>query len=123
MGKQTNCSSHSLLLYLNMTVFTRKTCPLKLSTTTLRHLSLQYCKIDDSITSLLMGHTLNDSQQDNDDKEEESDVKHHSVELVFIASWVFYFISNATAGTHTDIHVEQVALQDGVRTLPCNPHH
>lgn len=63
-----------------------------------------------------MNHTLDDSQQDDNDKEEESDVKDHTVELVFIPCWVFDFISNAAAGADANIHVEQVTLWE--RAIP-----
>lgn len=59
--------------------------------------------------------TLDDSQQDDNDKEEEGDVEDHSVQLVFISSWVLDFVSNTTASAYTDVHVEQVTLQEQTR--------
>lgn len=61
----------------------------------------------------IINPTLDDSQQDDDDEEEEGDVKHDSVELVFISGWVFNFISYATTSTYADVHVEQVTLREG----------
>lgn len=36
----------------------------------------------------VVSRTLNDGQQDDDDKEEEGDVEQDAVELVWISSWV-----------------------------------
>lgn len=55
-------------------------------------------------------YTLNDGQQDNNDEEKESNIKDHSIKLVFISSWVFNLISNASACSDTHIHVEQITL-------------
>lgn len=59
--------------------------------------------------------TLNDSQENYNDEEEEGNVKDHTVELIFISSRVLNFISYAAASTHTNIHVEKVALREEVR--------
>lgn len=61
-------------------------------------------------------HTLDDGQQDDNDKEEEGDIKEDAVKLIRVACRVLDFIPDATTGPHTHIHVEQVALkgeQDG----------
>ena len=54
--------------------------------------------------------TLNDGQQDDDDKEEEGNVKDDAIHLVRVASRVFDFIPNAAPRSHSHIHVEEVAL-------------
>ncbi len=60
--------------------------------------------------------TLNDGQQNDDDEEEEGDVKQNAVELVWVAGRVHDFITDASASSHTHIHVEQVALRrHGIR--------
>lgn len=59
-------------------------------------------------------HTLNDGQQDNDDKEEEGDVKQYTVCLVGISIWWFYLISYTSSSSHTLIQVEHKALKQTV---------
>ena len=58
----------------------------------------------------LLTLTLDNGQQDDDDEEEEGDVEDDTVKLVLVARWVLNLIANAPAGTHPDIHVEQVTL-------------
>uniref|UniRef100_A0A3B4Y7Y1 Uncharacterized protein n=1 Tax=Seriola lalandi dorsalis TaxID=1841481 RepID=A0A3B4Y7Y1_SERLL len=43
--------------------------------------------------------TLNNSQQNDNDEEEESDIKDHSIKLVFISSRILDLISNASTTT------------------------
>lgn len=50
--------------------------------------------------------TLDDGQQDDNDKEEEGDVKDHPGELIVVSCWVPDLISYATASSHAYIHVE-----------------
>ena len=64
------------------------------------------------------GRTLDDGQQDDDDEEEEGDVKHHAVQLVLVTRRVLYLVTDAAAGTHTHVHVEQVALWGGLIVNP-----
>ena len=54
--------------------------------------------------------TLNDGQQDNNDKEEEGDVKQDAVELVGVSCGVLQLISDTTSSSHSHIHVEHIAL-------------
>lgn len=59
--------------------------------------------------------TLNDGQQDDNDKEEEGDVEQDAVELIGVSSWVLQLVSNTTSSSHTHVHVEQIALPRGKR--------
>lgn len=54
--------------------------------------------------------TLYDGQEDDNYKEEESDVKNDTVDLIFVAGGIFNFIPNAPSGTNPNVHVEHVAL-------------
>lgn len=54
--------------------------------------------------SLLL--TLNDGQQDDNNKEEESNVKEDAVKLIRVTSWVLNLITNAATSSHTHIHME-----------------
>lgn len=54
--------------------------------------------------------TLDDGQQDDDHEEEEGDVEQDAVKLVGVSSRVLQLVSNASSSSHTDIHVEQIAL-------------
>lgn len=56
-------------------------------------------------------HTLNNSQQNNDDKEEEGDIKHDPVNFVIIPIGRFDFITDTTTRSHTLIKMEDEALQ------------
>lgn len=55
--------------------------------------------------------TLNDGQEDDDDKEEEGDVEQDAVELVGISSWILQLVSDSSSSPHAHVHVEQVTLQ------------
>lgn len=66
-----------------------------------------------------MSSTLDDGQQDDDDEEEEGDVEQDAVELVGVSSRVLQLVSNASSSSHTDIHVEQIALW---REKKARPH-
>lgn len=59
--------------------------------------------------------TLNDGQQDDNDKEEEGDVEQDAVELIGVSGWVLQLVSNTTPGSHTHVHMEQIALPRGKR--------
>lgn len=55
--------------------------------------------------------TLNDSQQNDDDKEEEGDVKHDSVDFIVVSIWGFDLVSNTSSGSHSLVQVEHETLQ------------
>lgn len=55
--------------------------------------------------------TLDDCQEDHDDEEEEGDVKDHSIDFIFITSWVLNLVSDSTTCSDSHIHVEHVALE------------
>ncbi len=57
-----------------------------------------------------MSLTLNDGQQDDDDKEEEGDVENHPIEFILIPCWVLNLVSYASTCSHTHVHVEQITL-------------
>lgn len=59
--------------------------------------------------------TLDNSQQDDNDEEEEGDVKDHTIELVLIPGWVLNLVSYTPTSTHTHVHMEQVTLADRKR--------
>lgn len=61
--------------------------------------------------------TLNDGQQDYDDKEEKCDVKDHTLHLKLISSGVLDLIADAPAGTHANVHVEHVALKQDISLI------
>lgn len=63
-----------------------------------------------SLRTVIDNHTLNDGQQDDNDKEEEGNVKDDAIHLVRVTSRVFNFITNAATRSHSHIHVEEVAL-------------
>lgn len=66
--------------------------------------------------------TLYDGQEDDNDKEEESDVKDDTIDLIFVAGGIFNFIPNAPSGTNPNIHVEHVALgRERERETPSLP--
>lgn len=54
--------------------------------------------------------TLNDGQEDDDDKEEERDVKDNTLHLKLISGGVVDLVTDASASTHSHIHVEHVTL-------------
>lgn len=56
--------------------------------------------------------TLYYSQEDDNHEEEEGDVKDDSIDLIFIACWVFNFITNTPSSTYPNIHVEHIALEE-----------
>lgn len=62
------------------------------------------------LCTVIDNHTLNDGQQDDNDKEEEGNVKDDAIHLVRVTSRVFDFITNAATRSHSHIHVEEVAL-------------
>ena len=59
--------------------------------------------------------TLDDGQQDDDDEEEEGDVEEHAVEFVGVTGRVFQLVTDAAAGSHTRVQVEQVTLPQGTQ--------
>lgn len=59
--------------------------------------------------------TLDDCQEDHDDKKEEGDVKDHAIYFVFIASWVLNLVSDTASCSHSYIHVEHVALEENTQ--------
>ena len=66
--------------------------------------------------------TLYYGQENDNYKEEEGDVKDDSIDLIFIAGWVFDFITDTPSGTYPDIHVEHIALEKrGMASLPGGP--
>jgi len=54
--------------------------------------------------------TLNDGQQDDDDKKEKSDVEDHPIEFILIPCWVLNLVSYTSTCPHTHVHVEQITL-------------
>lgn len=54
---------------------------------------------------------MNYGQEDDNHEEEEGDVKDDSIDLIFVACWVFDFIADTPSGTYPDVHVEHVALE------------
>lgn len=56
--------------------------------------------------------TLDDGQEDDDDKEEKCDVKDNTFHLKLISSRVLNLVTNAPARTYSHIHVEHVALKE-----------
>lgn len=54
--------------------------------------------------------TLDDSQEDYNDKEEESDVEDDPVDLILITSWILNQVTNSSTCSHSHIHVEHVTL-------------
>ena len=64
--------------------------------------------LENAISGLL---TLDDSQQDNDDKEEECDVKEDPVHFIRIScSWI-YLITYTSASSYTNIQMEYITLK------------
>lgn len=61
--------------------------------------------------------TLNDGQQDDDDEEKESNVEQNAVKLVGVTGRVYDLITDASTGSHTNIHVEQVTLENTWNTF------
>lgn len=59
--------------------------------------------------------TLDDRQEDHNDKKEEGDIKDHPIYFIFIASWVLNLVPDSTACSHSDIHVEHVALEQNTQ--------
>lgn len=55
--------------------------------------------------------TLNDSQQDDNDEEEESDVKQDTVNFVIVSVWWANLVTYSTACSHTLVKMEHEALQ------------
>lgn len=56
--------------------------------------------------------TLDDGQQDDNDKEEEGDVEHDAIHLVGIAIRRFDFIANAASCTQSGVKMEDEALKE-----------
>jgi len=54
--------------------------------------------------------TLNDCQEDDNDKEEEGDVENDAVDLVLVSSGVLDLVADTPARAHAYVHVEHVAL-------------
>lgn len=54
--------------------------------------------------------TLNDGQQDDDDKKEKSDVEDHTIEFILVPCWVLNLVSYTSTCPNTHIHVEQITL-------------
>lgn len=61
--------------------------------------------------------TLDDGQQDYNDKEEECDVKDDAVDFVLVTCRVLYLIANPSTCSYTNIHVEHVALEERVTEI------
>lgn len=59
--------------------------------------------------------TLDDSQEDYNDKEEEGDVEDDAIDLVLVTCWVFNLVTDPPTCSHTYIHVEHVALRERAR--------
>lgn len=72
---------------------------------------LQYKR--ENMSEVLLWLTLDDGQEDDNDKEEKCDVKDHSFHLKLISSWILDLITNSTTRTHSHIHVEHVTLGEG----------
>lgn len=63
--------------------------------------------------------TLYYGQENDNYEEKEGDVKDDSIDLIFVACWVFDFITDTPASTYSDIHVEHVTLEKRKRlSLP-----
>lgn len=58
--------------------------------------------------------TLDDGQQDYNDKEEKCDVKDDAFHLKFISSWVLDLIPDSPACTNSNVHVEHVTLKEKI---------
>lgn len=56
--------------------------------------------------------TLDDCQEDHNDKKEEGDVKNHAIDFIFITRRVLNLVSDTTSCSHSYIHVEHVALEE-----------
>ncbi len=54
--------------------------------------------------------TLDDGQEDYNDKEEEGDVKDDAIDLILVTRWVLNLVTDPSTCSHTYIHVEHVAL-------------
>lgn len=74
-------------------------------------ISVAYKEFNQAFKAAHYSSTLNDGQQNDDNKEEEGDVKQNTVELGRVTGRVLDFITDATASSHTHVHVEQVALR------------
>lgn len=59
--------------------------------------------------------TLDDGQEDYNDKKEEGDVKDDAIDLILVTSWVLNLVTNPSTCSHTYVHVEHVALGEGER--------
>jgi hypothetical protein len=55
--------------------------------------------------------TLNDGQQNDDNKEEESDVEYNTIHLVVIAIWISYLISYTSSSSHSLVEMEHETLK------------
>lgn len=55
--------------------------------------------------------TLDDGQEDYNDKKEEGDVKDDAIDLILVTSWVLNLVTNPSTCSDTHIHVEHVALR------------
>lgn len=62
--------------------------------------------------------TLDDCQEDHNDKKEEGDIKDHPIYFIFITSWVLNLVSNTTSCSYSHIHVEHVALEENTQQDP-----
>ena len=60
---------------------------------------------------MLSSHTLNDSQQDDNDEEEEADVEEDPVDLVGVAIRGLDLVTDTTASSYTLVQVEHEALR------------
>lgn len=56
--------------------------------------------------------TLNDGQEDYNDKKEEGNVKNDAIYLILVTSWILNLVTNPATCSHTYIHVKHVALGD-----------
>lgn len=59
--------------------------------------------------------TLNDGQQDDNNKEEEGDVKHNAINFVIITIRRFNFITDTSSSSYTFIEMENEALKKKIR--------
>ena len=55
--------------------------------------------------------TLDDGQEDYNDKEEEGDVKDDAIDLILVTRRVLNLVSDPSTCSHPHIHVEHVALK------------
>lgn len=69
--------------------------------------------------SLHTRFTLNNSEKNNDDKKEECNIKHDTINFVIITIWFSNFVTDTTTGSYTFVQMKNETLkEDNIVLIP-----